>query len=412
MNAAALLAGHRPVDPGPIWERTADVVAVFAAALRTREGGILNNLWSDTGADGAVAGRAAAVRYSECDPIHVPSCMTADAVAVPVALAAANSAELFLKAVSIGGAVGVRLARAVGGVAALAAGIWPALFAAPAVAAVTDAVARGRSSDEIECALSLALAGISGRAGRPGGMPSGRWTSFGDAVFKGLRAARAAEAGAQGDATLIGPDWLSMQAGALADPSALAGDARDNAVGLKTVVAARQGLTAVAAFQDMLSEGLNPAQIVRLRVFLPTSCVSVVTRPMVAGVRLSEIADLAVALGIAAHAPARLLDIGREDTLSPDVLAFAGRVEIEADPALEAAPDGAWPAVLHAQTADGSRTQRRDFAPADPGVPGRRAALEHKLSVLKVGAASEALAFSRDGNAEEILARFRAACPG
>lgn len=406
MSAAALLASHSAPVPADIWERTADVVAIWAAARRTREGRALEALFAGS-PDLEISGRAAIVRYSEADPIHVPSCMTADAIAVPVALVAATNAQGYLEAVTVGAAVGVRLARAVGGVDALSSGVWPALFAAPAVAAVTDAMARGLPSSVVENALALSMSGGSGRAGRPGGMPSGRWTIFGEAAYRGLRAVRAAESGATADAAIFSTDWLRALIGELATPEAMAGEARDTEFCIKPAVCARQGLTAVAGLREILAE-VSSGTIESVEVRLPTSCIGIVTRPVVEGNRLSEVANLPLALALAALDPRRLLDIGRESAISPEVVAFAARVSVIADPSLDGARAGTWPAILRLDGTNGRREQRFDTMPGDAGAPSRASALHMKLSCLGAQEVLAALMNSSEEDPETILARFRA----
>lgn len=376
MTVRALLSGHAPAATAQVTERALDVMAALTAARGTREGAMLDELFREA----PLAGAAALARYSECDPIHVPSCATTDAVAVPVALAAARDARSFRLAVWSGGIVGVRLASAVGGVAALSRGIWPGLLVAPAVAAVAQCVAEGRSEDETASALALALAGTSGRAGRPGGVPSGRWTVFGQAVAGGLAAARAVASGACGDTGILSPEWLTDQSAGASDPSCLAGTERETEVDLKPAVAARQGLSALAAFRQLLDAGLAPHRIVSITVALPAACLPVVTRPVVPGLRLSEIANLPLTLATAALAPERLLDIGRDTPPSADIAVLAGRIVVVADPALEGRVT--WPAQVTVETATGRHEASADTMPGATGAEGRRDMLRAKLVQL------------------------------
>jgi 2-methylcitrate dehydratase PrpD len=385
-----------------VWERVLDVVGVLSTARRTEEGKALLSMFDSC----ATAGEAAVLRYSEWDPIHVPSCMTADAAAVPVALAAARNGDSFQRAVWISGAIGVRLALAVGGVAALPKGVWPALFAAPAVAAAADTIARGCPDEEVEHAILLAVSGASGRAGRPGGSPSGRWVLFGQAVAKGLEAARAARAGARADPDLISEDWLAAQSPGLACPTAIDGDPGDTAVCLKPAVAARQGMTAIAALQELIADGLKAEDVHTIDAYLLPVCLSVVTRPVVPGQRLSEVANLPLALALALTDPDRLSDIGRETPGPKQALDLAERIALHADGELTA-PEGLWPARLCVQTVQGPREIRRDAMPGDPGVGSRDEMLRDKLS--RIGVADALAAFERAATAhpDQTLDRLR-----
>lgn len=331
---------------------TADALACLTAARRTPEGAALDALFQPYDRPGA---DAAILRYSEADSIHVPSCLTPAAVTVPVALACASDGPAYVRAVAAGTAIGLALANGVGGAAALGRGIWPTLLAAPAMASVTAGVAGGRPVDEIARALSLSLAGRSGRAGRPGGWPSGRWLVIGWAVLDGLRAAEAARAGAAGDTDIPGEDWLAAQAGAeMACPAALAG-ADPSAiarVGLKPFVTARQAATAVAAFHTLLEQGLQPHAIETAEVALPPETLPVISRPAVAGDRLSMIANLGVQFGMAAHRPEALFDIARDAAPPPAALDLAKRVRLVGDSDLSARSDEThWPARVRVTAA-------------------------------------------------------------
>ena len=261
---------------------TADTLAVLGAGLKAREGERIARFFS--GGDEAMraAGMAAVIRFTECDDIHVPSCMTAGAIVIPVALTFAVDSQSYARAVEAGYAVGLAFAQGVGGVRALAQGVWPALFAAPAVAAVTASVAMKCDRAVTASALGLAMAGASGRAGRPGGWPSGRWLLFGEAALKGVRAALAALQGFRGDIDLISETWLRQQTTPeLADIEHLSGlvEGAVAQVGFKPYVAARQGANAIQAFVTLLDQGLAPDTIGRVEVFLPKVATGIVTRP-------------------------------------------------------------------------------------------------------------------------------------
>src|SRR5260221_3454068 len=79
-----------------------DTVAAFFAGVRTNEGQALGQLfgrWVDLSE--RIAAAASIARLSECDDIHLPSCVTPGAVVVPIALAlgGSGSAEEFNRAV-------------------------------------------------------------------------------------------------------------------------------------------------------------------------------------------------------------------------------------------------------------------------------------------------------------------------
>src|ERR1700704_2030201 len=111
-----------------------DTVAAFFAGVRTKEGQALGELFGRrVDISERVAAAASIARLSECDDIHLPSCVTPGAVVVPVALAlgGGRSEDDFNRAVAAGYAAGLCLGMAIGGAKALARGVWPTLLAAP-----------------------------------------------------------------------------------------------------------------------------------------------------------------------------------------------------------------------------------------------------------------------------------------
>ncbi|KGD87387.1 MmgE/PrpD family protein [Rhizobium sp. YS-1r] len=350
MNARDLVSILSVIDGGDqklrdlVSLHTVDALACLAAGAGSREGSSLLAFYRETGTGDAVssaAGASAVIRFTEWDAIHVPSCATPDPMAVPAALIFAGDYAAYVKAVAAGHAVGVAFSEAVGGVSALPE-TWPGLFAAPAVAAVSAAIALGLSEEQVAQALVLSMAGSSGRNGRPSGMPSARWLVIGEATLKGIRAALAAKAGVKGDLNLLSPGWMKGQAAAAValepshlDPLAIA------RVGMKPFVSARQSVNAIQAFRHLLEKGVDAGAVDSVEVFLPPVAAPVVSRPLVTEDRLSTIAHLGLQLGIAAFEPARLMDVDRAHAFNADVLAFAKRVTITADDTL--AGEG-WPA--------------------------------------------------------------------
>ncbi len=152
-----------------------DTAAAFFAGARTREGRELAHFYAT---DGDLAKRAAAAaaiaRSSECDDIHLASCVTPGAVVIPVALALAQncSREAFEHAIAAGYGAGLHIGVAIGGLQTFAAGVWPTRFAAPVMAAVTTACLKGLSASKLAHSIAPAPPGTNGRIGRP--KPPGR----------------------------------------------------------------------------------------------------------------------------------------------------------------------------------------------------------------------------------------------
>jgi hypothetical protein len=360
---AEALAAIDPEDPAlraAVALQVADALACLAHGRQTREGRGLLALYdfdADPRPDTAAAATAAIIRMTEWDAIHLPSCVSAPAIAVPVALMFAMDPDDVAAAVEAGCAVGVALATTIGGPAALARGIWPAAVAAPAIAATAAGIAMGLDDRTVVRGIALSLAGVSGRIGRPGvgigGQPSGRWFAIGEATLKGIRAARAAEARVGADIGLLDGEAVA----ALGDPAvARPGALRDlptgaaAATGLKPYVAARQGTNAIAAILDLVRTGALDGIPDAIRVWLPPVAVPVVTRPLDPHERLSRIANLGLRLATALREPEGLYGVAQDDDVDPAAMDIAGRVTVEADPALDDGTSGSWPARVAVRT--------------------------------------------------------------
>ncbi|MBL0936892.1 MAG: MmgE/PrpD family protein [Rhizobiaceae bacterium] len=340
IDAVACRTPSGDADRRALAVHVADALVCLAKTMRLGEAQAIRRFYGEA----KVPAAASIIRMSEYDAIHVPTCLSPDAVTVPAALSLARDADSLLEACEAGTAVGLWLADAVGGVTALERGIWPTLFAAPAMAAVSAGVAMRLGPDDLAHALAIALAGTSGRLGRPSGAPSARWLSIGEATLKGVRAAEAAAHGFRGDLGLVSAAWLRGQ-GAVGDaiPALPSGTSPLMRVGLKPYVAARQGVNALTAFLEA-ADGLDARSIDAVRIDLPSACLPVVTRPLDLSDRLSRIANLRLRIALAACEPGRLHDV--EATVAPDepALALAEHVEIHADDTLPAGADTAWPA--------------------------------------------------------------------
>lgn len=325
-----------------------DSVAAFLAGVRTKEGESLAELYGG-GSDifERVAAAAAITRLSECDDIHLSSCVTPGAVVIPVALALGAAGADFDRAAAAGYAAGLSLGMGIGGAKALAAGVWPTLLAAPLMAAVTASCLSGHDQDRLAHAMALALAGISGRLGRPTGAPSGRWFLLGEATLRGLRASKAAGHGFRGDLTLLSQPWLTAQAGHDAvdigafDSSA---PAAIEDVGYKPFPIARQGANAVVAFQNLLVKGLDPQKIAAIDVFVPAMNAALLNRPVLDDDRLSRLSNIGFQLACAALAPEMLYDPERAARPAAPILEFARRVSVSPASDLDAHLPHRWAA--------------------------------------------------------------------
>lgn len=391
--------------------RAADALLCLHAGALAPEGEALRGFYQPVASSPQLvaAAGAATIRMTEWDDIHVASCVTAGAVAVPAALAFAPSDERFVEAVCAGYAIGIGLGTAIGGVRALP-DTWPGLLAASAIAAVTTATALGLSLEQRAHALVMALAGASGRNGRPSGFPSARWLSIGEATLKGVRAAHAAAHGYKGDLDLLSAQWLKAQNpealgwGQL-DPMAIASS------GLKPFVAARQGMNAIVAFERLLEQGLDLDEIAEIDVAVPSEAVPVLARPLQTDYRLSRIAHLGLQFAQLALDPASAMDVRRDGPIGAPVLAFASRVRISADARLPQL-SREWPARVRALYRDEwleetFASEPSDLAHAYAIIRRKRASLE-TLSAGSIGV-FDALVEFKPGvhrKALEVLSEF------
>jgi 2-methylcitrate dehydratase PrpD len=306
-----------------------DTLAAFLAGSRTSEGRGLARTCR-AGADRAdVAALVSAIaRLSECDDIHLASCITPGAVVIPTALAFADNtgSEQFIGAVAAGYAAGLALGTGIGGARALTRGIWPTLFAAPVMAAVTASCVRGCDSERLARAISLALPGPAAHTGTLQGTT--RWVLLAQAVAKGIRASDEADAGSPR------VDGIHMSvfeyAPALSE------------TGFKPFPIARQGASAVTAFQRLLAKGVDPARIDSIDVFVPEVHMALVTRPVAADDRLSRLCNVGFQLACAALAPESLYD--PERAASPALSEFAARVTVLLAKDFETDLPSRWPA--------------------------------------------------------------------
>ena len=347
---------HASCSPDVIDLHVMDTVVAFLAGVRTREGEALSQLYGGEGGAALAAAASAIARLSECDDIHLASCVTPGAVVIPVALAFAGGCgeDEFQGAISAGYAAGLRLGMGIGGARALAGGVWPTLLAAPLMAAVTASCLSGYDAGQLAHAMALAISGISGRLGRPVSVSTGRWFLLGEAVLRGLRASEAAGQGFHGDLTLLSKLWLTAQAGhdevdmGAFDLSAPEPSISD--VGCKPFPIARQGANACVGFQSLLSKGLDVHRIESIEVFVPAMNAALLSRPLVEDDRLSRLSNIGFQLGCAALAPEMLYDAERAMPPAGPILDFARRVAVMRASDLEAHLPGRWAARVVVNT--------------------------------------------------------------
>ena len=351
-----------PVDEQAMARRhVADCAMAGVAGARTHEAAAFRGLGAG-GGDNAIAVAATIVRHSEVDDIHLPSCTTPSSVAVPVALMlAAEQGEhdpaRVADAIWVGTELVTRLGVAIDGANALYRGVWPTCVSAPLGVAAVAARLWGLDQTTTEHALSLSLMLMGGRTGRFQGSLSGRWVLFMSAIGEGMRAARAARAGFCGDPTLLDGAWLEKAQGMPADTAKLLDGLGATSIypvlSMKPFCTARQALGPTDAFMALLDEGLDPRAVDSVVVRVPQTYVGMISQPVDPANRLSGFVNAGFQMGLAAFRRDHLWDLDRSTVMNDaDTLALAARVNVVADPALQAEYPRRWPAIIEVRVGD------------------------------------------------------------
>jgi 2-methylcitrate dehydratase PrpD len=354
------------------------VVAARVGAL-IPEGKALQSL----GDDGALAIRigrqAAAIRLTEIDDIHLPSCTTPSAGVVPVALMLAAREQKFdpgevASAIWVGTEIMTRIGVAVRGPQILYRGIWPTYLAAPVAAAATSARLMGLSEACTGHALSLAVMLMAGGVGRIHGAPSGRWFLYANAVAAGVAAAEAARADYRGDLDILDKTWLTDSHGIALDRERLTEKLGVGtvyaALSLKPFCSAKQGIAAIEAFRAILDRGVRAETIGKVRVRVPPAYAGMIATRAEPGARQSTMVSVAHQIALAALAADRLYDVDRSAAKADiEVAQFAAKVEIAADVRLDAYYPQHWPAEVDVEAGGEVHQQRIVEAIGDPEHP-------------------------------------------
>jgi 2-methylcitrate dehydratase PrpD len=388
-NAAALPTAEQALQRRHVF----DAVVAAAAAARTAEARSLAALLGARAFPEIIGQRAATIRLSEVDDIHLPSCTTPSAAAVAVALSLAARGERFdpkqvASAIWAGTEVMTRMGQAARGPDILYRGVWPSCFAAPLSAAATASRIGGFDARQTADALSLALMMSTRGTGRPHGSPSARWVMFAVAVAAGLTAVEAVRAGYRGDPGLLDGSGFEDTWGFALDRDQLTGVSAQHSVypalSLKPFCSAKQSIAAVEALRAILASGIGPGAIAAVRVRVPPAYAVMVALKAQDQVRTTTLVSAARQLALLVFDPSRLYDVDRSAALTdPATLNFEAKVEIVADVALAQYYPHDWPAEVEVVGTDGST--RRELviaAPGDPSRPLDQEALDEKAHCL------------------------------
>ncbi len=390
----ALLEDHSraiarlPGDDERLRLHLADTLGAWIAGSATSEGRALAGAHQppllDEGPLDRIAHAVATTRLTEIDDIHMRSCTTCGSIIVPTSLILAArlgaDSALFARSLRAGYETMMRFGVAVDGPAILYRGLWPTYLAAPMGAAAAASVLLQLTRAQSANALAIALAQTSGAPGGPAPGKSVRWLLAGLAARGGVMAALAAREGYAGDTTLLDGDWLRRTHGLEFDGAIFGSDEPIlPETSFKPWCAAKQTTAAIDAFRQLLAEGLDPARIARLRVETPGAYRAMISHQPPG--RLGRIVNIAWQLAVAAYHPDALLDLERADfSAEAPFAALMQKVEIVADPTLDAFYPARWPAKVVATLDDGSIAERLvTDALGDPEITLDMAAIASKF---------------------------------
>jgi 2-methylcitrate dehydratase PrpD len=357
----------------------ADTAVAALAGACIPEGKALQSFGDDGSRAGRIGRQAAAIRLTEIDDIHLPSCTTPSAGVVPVALMLAAHAQKFdpgeiASAIWAGTEIMTRFGMAIRGPQILYRGIWPTYLAAPLAAAATAARVMGLDETRTGHALSLACMLMAGGVGRIHGAPSGRWFLYANAVAGGVAAAEAAGADYRGDPEILDKDWLADTHGVTLDrgrlTEKLGASSVYAALSLKPFCSAKQAIAAVEAFRTILAQGARHDAVTKVRVRVPPAYAGMIATRAEAGARQSTLVSVAHQIALAALEPDRLYDIDRSaampGTTDAAVTQLAAKVEVIADEALASFYPQHWPAEVEVDAGGKAFRHRVVAATGDP----------------------------------------------
>ena len=364
-----------------------DTIVGAVAGLRCRETIELKALFGN-GLDERMAHLAAAIRMTEIDDIHMPSCTTPSAVTVPVAcamaLAGKTNAAAVADAIWVGTELLARLGTAVDGPSILYREVWPTYLAAPLAAAATAARMLGLNEAKTVSALSIALTLTAGGSGRFRLDLSPRWFLHGMGVRSGYLAAKAAEAGYVGDAGLLDRDWLAHSHGVALDLNRLfeglgSGRSIYRELSMKAFSSAKQTVAAIEALRSIVADGVAPESIRAVTVRVPKAYVGMIEGAGDSKNRATTFASVRFQMALALFHPNSLFDVAR-DKLPWDerMAAFVGKVKVEATDDLASHYPARWPASVVVDAEGTSVTKTVLDASGDPASPLSATALADK----------------------------------
>jgi len=295
---------------------------------------------------------SAAIRMTEIDDIHISSGVTVSSVVVPAALCCLfknpENHSVFMDSMSAGYQVSLRLANAMGGAKLMSKGLWPTYLIAAVGSAVTTGRFLGLSQTQMENAIALALSQTPRSVGKSQGEFPGRWFLFGQAVERGWSCANAALFHLEGDKSLLTDEWLKTIGGVDANIDALNEEVSVESISFKPFCAAKQTLSAIEGFKNILEMGIDPEEIESIEVSVPQAYAGMIDREPFSASRLASMVSVKWQLALTAYEPKHLFKIERNFDFNLKPLEkFMRQIKVKADPSLENYYPKHWPAKIN-----------------------------------------------------------------
>jgi 2-methylcitrate dehydratase PrpD len=359
-----------------------DTVGAMLVGLRMTEGKAIRKLFRNIMPQGSRSKKGSllrsiviscsATRSTECDDIHIESCITPGSVIVPTALALVEAGYLsdgkgFIAAIATGYDVLIRFGLAFNGPEILRLGAWPTYLATPVGSAAVAAKALRLNQKQNVSALTTAFSLCSGTVIHPHGELSSRWLTIGVAAQGGIISAFAAQDGFTGSDSLpgetsgqfhglqISPDKLTDRLGQrfLIDET-----------GMKPYPVARQALAAVEAFREIVAANkIEAGSIEQILVQVPEPVMGIINRPELTENRLEAISSVQYEIALAATDPDNLFDLERKQIVQDEaVRLLMQKVHLESSPDLGPYYPSIWPARVEI-TAGGQKYNGEMFYP-------------------------------------------------
>lgn len=328
-----------------------------------------------------------AARSTELDDIDLLSCTTPGSVVLPAVLVAGSltgaGSEVLAAAVIAGYDVMTALGLALDGAVAIYGTRWPTYFGAAMSVAASVATALELGEERTLTALAIAASMTTPYAGRIATDPISRWLTLAAAAQAGLASAIAAADGLHGDPNIFSvclgiEDAHAANARRTFDRPAL------DRTSAKPYCTGRQSLSAIEAFRQIVAaDGIDPASIERIEVFVPEQYRAMIDRARHARTK-SESRGVRYQIALAAYYPDDLFDIDRTVLRigDPGMMRLIDCIEVSASAELTQMYPRKWAGSVRVTANGRSRTETVVEPSGDPEHALGWSDLEHKLRAV------------------------------